>query len=51
MYLSAIYYDFLDISASQHTAIAVSLALMSGGLGSLIEPVFDALDFQSLEMV
>ena len=51
IYLSAIYYDFLDMSASQHTAIAVSLALMSGGLESLIEPVFDALDFQNLEMV
>ena len=51
MYLSAIYYDFLDMSASQHTAIAVSLALMSGGLESLIEPVFEALEFDNLEMV
>jgi len=51
MYLSAIYYDFLDMSSSQHTAIAVSLALMSGGMESLIEPVFDALEFENLEMV
>ena len=51
MYLSAIHYDFLDMSSSQHTAIAVSLALMSGGMESLIEPVFDALEFENLEMV
>jgi len=50
-YLTAIYYDFLGCTPSQHAAIAVSLALVSSGLEPYIEPVFDALSFTAVDLI